>query len=194
MKSPKPNDILGVSGCRDLFKKLEAEGEALAPHWRPYDCFNFVITAWHLYEDWIKADRLAAPRLALNKIEKAKTPPEMQLVLDALRDVANASKHVAPKKRSQGPKVLTATHGELEPDLYSWFFHEDMPGLSVENSYFSIRVLRNILLRYFSWVFNDAIPVDDFPPEILEAIAYCNIGSRTGNGPPLWLVDVEHSR
>lgn len=194
MITSESNHILGLSGCRDLFQKLTIEGQELGPNWNPYDCFNFVITAWHLYKDWIKADRLQAPRLALNKIEKARTPAEMQLVLDALGDVANASKHVAPKTKNQSPKVVTATHGQLEPDFYSWFFHEDMPGVTVENRYFSIRVLRNILLRYFSWVFDDSTSVEEFPAEILEAIAYCEVGTRSGTGPPLWLIDVEYSR
>jgi len=35
-------------------------------------------------------------------------------------------------------------------------------------------------MYYFDWVFDESKPLSDFPPELSEAISYCNIKNRAG--------------
>ena len=76
---------------------------------------------------------------------------------------------------------------------YEYYFHEDIPAVTVEeNWYFSIRVLNNLVITYFEWTFNDSKQVVDFPDELLDAILYCNIAQRrSGESPFIWLQGIE---
>ncbi|MFA5996426.1 MAG: hypothetical protein WC790_01745 [Candidatus Paceibacterota bacterium] len=85
--------LYGLNNCLDLYAKLKYEGENLESNWNEYNSFNFIVTSWHLYNDWLKADSVNRPRLSTKKKEPPKTPPNMLLVVYALRDIANSSKH-----------------------------------------------------------------------------------------------------
>ncbi len=119
-------------------------------------------------------------------------PSEMNFVLNILQDLANSSKHVRLDRDSARKRKVDTVHDGNEVGFFEFFFHEDIPGISAGNSYFSIRVLRNIVVRYFEWVFDDSAAVKDFPAEIIEAIQYCDAsGQKSGPSPALWLIDIE---
>jgi len=52
--------VLGIYSSMDMFKKLKFESQRLEQGWHPYDAFNFLVTAWHLFEDWTKSDESQA--------------------------------------------------------------------------------------------------------------------------------------
>jgi hypothetical protein len=172
--------VLGFQSSLDLYAKLKREGNRLEGQWHPDDAFNFLVTAWHLYEDWLPKDRATEPepQIALQKREKKKLPEQMVFLLAILRDLANGSKHLELRPDSARRRVIAETHdGEID-DYWAFFFQESMVGITAYDAsddvyYFSIRKLRDLLLEYFSWVFDDTQPPDSFPGQLIYKIWLC---------------------
>lgn len=182
--------ILGLETSLDLYHKLKDDSRRLGDGWHPYVAFDFVLTAWHLYNDWPKRDVGNLP--SKSKRRESSLPSEMTLVLSILQDLANGSKHVRLTPDAARKRTVDTVHTGDEVGFFEFFFHEDIPGISAGHSYFSIRVLRNIVVRYFEWVFDDSVAVKDFPAEIIETIQYCDVSiPKSGPTPALWLIDVE---
>lgn len=176
--------VFGMDTSLDLFEKLKHESHRLQQGWHSYDAFNFLVTAWHLFQDWPKSDDPTA--LCKQKRQRTKLPNPMNFVLDVVRDLVNGSKHFQLTNESANKRRVNKVHTGVESGWYSWFFHENLPAVTAEdNWYFTIRSLNNIIIRYFEWVFDDSSPVKHFPNDILEAIEYCNIAKRSGPRPKL---------
>lgn len=183
--------VLGIASSREMFEKLKFESTRLQHEWHCYDAFNFLVTAWHLFEDWPKSDDPRAP--CRMKRQKRRLPDAMNLVLNVVRDIVNGSKHFHLTPDAATKRCVDEVHTGEEVGFYEYLFHEDLPAVTVEeNWYFSIRVLNNLVVRYFEWTFDDTAPVDDFPPDLLDAIEYCNIAKRrNGPSPEIWLQGIE---
>lgn len=177
---------IGLSTSLDLYQKLQFESERLITnHWHSYDAFNFIITAWHLYDDWLQKGN--SKTLSVQKRRKEKcTPKSMHLVLQLVNDLANGSKHFQLNQPAARNRKINETHEGNESSFYSWFNRErGIPGLTADDgSYFSLRQLNLILMRYFEWVFDDSVGIDTFPKDIEYAIEYCNIANRAGKDYP----------
>jgi hypothetical protein len=186
--------VLGISSSFDMYEKLKHESIRLQQEWHPYDIFNFLVTAWHLFEDWTKSDDPKV--LSRSKRNKDKLPNEMKLVLDTVRDLVNGSKHFQLHPEAAKKRIVGEVHTGNEVGWYSYFFHEHIPAVTVKDHwYFSVRILNNVVVRYFDWVFDDSSPVKEFPDDLLVAIRYCNIANRKGCSPPdLWLKGIESAR
>ncbi|CED59226.1 Putative uncharacterized protein [Moritella viscosa] len=175
--------VIGISSSLELFEKLKYESARLESGWHPYDAFNFLVTAWHLFEDWTKSDEPRA--LCRQKRHRNKLPPQMSLVLDVVRDVVNGSKHYQLDPNSVNKRRVDEVHTGREVGFYEYFFHEDIPAVTVDKFwYFSVRTLNNLVMRYFEWVFDDLTAVKKFPKELIDDISYCNIAERTNVESP----------
>lgn len=163
----------GINTCYDLYKKLMFEGSTLENNWNEYNSFNFIVTAWHLYDDWLKSDRENRPNLSTKKKEHHKTPQNMMKIIFALRDVANSSKHFTLNDASFNKKVVTGIHQPIVGDAAAYFLHGPMIYIEIENSVYSMRDLRHIVLLYFDWIFDDTVSVQKFPIEIQEHLERC---------------------
>ena len=183
--------VLGIDCSAAMFDKLKYESSRLKQGWHPYDAFNFLVTAWHLFEDWTKSDDPKA--LCRMKRHRRRLPFPMNFVLDIVRDIVNGSKHFQLTLDSAEKRRVGEVHTGKEVGFYEYLFHEKLPAVTVENHwYFSIRVLHNIMLMYFEWVFDDSIAVENFPCNLLEAILYCDIPNRGGGpSPAVWLLEIE---
>lgn len=120
----------------------------------------------------------------------------MNLVLNVVRDLVNGSKHFQLDLASAEKRIVGEVHTGKEVGYYSYCFHEKIHAVTVEDHwYFSVRILNNLIVRYFEWVFDDSAPVKDFPADLLEAILYCNIANRkSGHSPELWRKGIENTR
>ena len=183
--------VLGIESSLDMFEKLKYESARLQKGWHPYDAFNFLVTAWHLFADWPNSDDSKA--LSRMKRHRRRLPEAMNLLLDAVRDLVNGSKHFYLEPAAADKRRVSEVHTGDEVGIYEWFFHEDLPAVTVEkNWYFSIRVLNNLMIRYFEWTFDDSTPVKAFPGDLLDAILYCNtVNRRGGPSPAIWLLGIE---
>lgn len=179
---------LGLNNSRDLYKKLRHDSARLRSDWNKYDAFNFILTAWHLHHDWHRSD--PNNDISRNKRTKSgKLPQEMKLAIAVTQDIANGSKHFILDPKPAMNRRVSTTHQGLESSWYSYFFHENTFGVTTNDGhYFSIRVLHNILMAYFEWVFDDNASPRQFPAEIVSAIKYCNIAGRLPEDemPRLW--------
>lgn len=182
---------LGINSSSDMFEKLKHESSRLQQGWHPYDAFNFLVTAWHLFEDWTKSDDPRA--LCRMKRQRPRLPTPMNRVLDIVRDLVNGSKHFQLTPDAAAKRRVGEVHTGKEVGFYEYYFHEHLPGVTVEDHwYFSIRVLNNVVMRYFEWVFDDSTPIKNFPSDLLEAIQYCDIANRSGRpAPAVWLLGIE---
>ena len=183
--------VLGIDSSAAMFEKLKHESSRLQQGWHPYDAFNFLLTAWHLFEDWANSDDPRA--LCRMKRQRQRLPHLMNFVLDIVRDLVNGSKHFHLTPGAAAKRRVGEVHTGEEVGFYEYFFHENLPAVTVEDHwYFSIRVLNNVMVRYFEWTFDDSTPVEDFPRDLLEAISYCNIVNRSGGpSPAVWLLGIE---
>lgn len=182
--------VFGIDSSLAMFEKLKHESSRLQKGWHPYDTFNFLVTAWHLFADWPKSD--APEALCRMKRQRRRVSEAMNLVLDVVRDLVNGSKHFYLDPGAAKKRRVSEVHTGDEVGIYEWFFHEDLPAVTVENHwYFSIRVLNNLVIRYFEWAFDDSTPVEDFPCDLLDAILYCNpVNRRSGPSPAIWLLGI----
>lgn len=166
--------VLGIGSSVDLHEKLKFEGARLEGSWHSYDAFNFVLTAWHLYQDWLPGDRRGRPKQARKKLDKKGLPVEMILVLDVLRDLSNGSKHLQLDPSAAKKRVISETHSGEIANWWAYFFQERILGVTTGSDYyFSIRKLRNVTLAYFDWVFDDIRPANPFPGDLLWTIWRC---------------------
>lgn len=182
---------LGINSSLDMFEKLKHESLRLQQGWHSYDAFNFLVTAWHLFNDWPKSDPPHA--LCYVKRQREHLPQPMKLVLNVACDLVNGGKHFHLTPRTAQRRQVGEVHTGEEVGHYEYYFHENLPAVTVDDHwYFSIRVLNNIMMRYFEWTFDDSTAVKDFPVELLEAILYCNIANRgSGPSPAIWLLGIE---
>jgi hypothetical protein len=171
---PDSNKLLyGINTCQDLYEKLKYEAERLEKTWNIYDCFNFILTAWHLHHDWLERDSENRPRLSTKKKEYSKTTKEMMRVIHAFRDVANSSKHLRLKKGTK--KVVDEIHPREIRGWDAYFLHGPLIGISIGKSYFNMWDLRFLIMSYFEWIFDDSIPANQFPEEIKKHLERCVI-------------------
>ncbi|MEA2095845.1 MAG: hypothetical protein U9P73_03990 [Candidatus Cloacimonadota bacterium] len=164
--SQKAKIDYGISNCFDMYEKLKFEGKRLDSDWHEYNCFNFIVTAWHLYDDWLDNDRRCRPQLSIKK--KNKIPATMTNVLNAIRDLTNGSKHMVLNKKSVNKQVVTEVHSPEIRDMRSFMTGEAKVGIKIDSTYYSMWDLRYICLLYFAWVFDDNTPMNAFPPDLAD--------------------------
>lgn len=181
----------GLQSSADMYEKLQFEAQRLRKGWGKFDAANFIWTAWHLFNDWPKSEPTESP--SRSKRDRTSLPEEMRLVIGITNDLANGTKHFILTGKSAERCKVAEVHEELEADWYSYFFHENILAVTTHGDwYFSIRVLQNLWMAYFEWVFDDQQPIDKFPTEILDAIRYCHIPTRPATPTPrIWLKHIE---
>lgn len=183
MDSTKQKNLhFGINDCYDLHNKLKFESDRLENNWNVYDFFNFIITSWHLYNDWLRKKDKIRPKWAIRK--KTKIPKEMMQVINATRDLANGSKHMELNDKSTAKKVIDVIHPPEIRDWYSYFIAGPQIGISIGQSYYSMADLRNLIMSYFDWIFDDSVPADNFPSEIKKYLEWCIIIKEKQNHTP----------
>jgi hypothetical protein len=137
----------GFNSAQDVFEKLKRDAIKLEKDYRSKDeCFNFLLTAWHLYYDWMKND-IKLSQLAKNKHELAK--PAMGSMAHALEVVANSNKHIRVRNNRN---VTETKYGEVV-DWYS-FFKGDFPTIITDKAEYPLWRMKDILIEYFEWIFD----------------------------------------
>lgn len=161
----------GLKTPQDLFEKLKYDAELLLRRRKEaaeeqrleeFEAFNFFVTAWHLYHDWLKKGMSPnKPKHALEKIEFAN--PTFKEVKDVLRDIANGSKHFELKDPS---KVIVG-----DREISSWFSYFYGPQFPIDTKSFHFLMYELVLLvmAYFDWIFDDTKPVR-MPSEIIDKL------------------------
>lgn len=177
--------VLGENSIEARYEELKERGKRMEGVFDVISSKDFCVAAWHLIADWVPAAKGDHYRLAKSKLKLKTLPSEMLLLRSTLRDIATGEKHCILKPSEKGKRVVTDIEPGETGNWYAYWFHERIAGVTTEDEYyFSVRTLRNLTLEYFSWVFDDHIPADSFPGELLGKIWVCRIKNRFNNATP----------
>jgi hypothetical protein len=149
--SSRPLTRFGLETCQDMYEKLKWEAHRLEDGWGVYDTFNFVVTAHHLYVDWI--DNCGDPEV---KAKKLSLPESAKMVLQSIINLANGNKHwILTNKRSLERQVITKVYEPIVGDWYAYFIAGPMVYVDFGDYSLSMMELVDQVLGYFKWIFED---------------------------------------
>lgn len=165
----KPPTRFSLETCQDMYEKLKWEAQRLENGWSVYDSFNFVVTAHHLYHDWIEncgSSETIGKKLSL--------PESAKMVMQTIIDLSNGNKHwQMTNESSLKRQVVTKVY---EPVIWDWHaFYVTGPMVYVDcgDYRFSMGALMDQVLGYFKWIFEDGDI--DFPLELQSQLEKCRI-------------------
>lgn len=139
---------LPIDSCEALFEKLKWDYTQLENDWSsPYGAFNFVVTAYHLYQDWIKQAGTTEQKERLANI-----PERGRLLFDVWRDVTNATKHWQLNERSQNKRVVNEVSGPNIGDWHSYFIIGPVLYVRVSDALPSLCELALVTVQCFKWL------------------------------------------
>ena len=148
MQQPTATPRLPIDSCEALFEKLKWDYIQLENDWSSSYCtFNFVVTAYHLYQDWIKQAGTAEQKRRL-----ANLPENGKLLFNVWRDVTNATKHWQLNERSQNQRVVNEVSGPVVGDWYSYFVAGPVLYVRVGDALPSLCELAEITIWCFKWL------------------------------------------
>jgi hypothetical protein len=169
--SVHPPTRFALDTAQDMFKKLKRDEERLMETWDVYDSFNFVVTAHHLYVDWLKPASATPEQIQRKKQLSA----EAKEVFRAVLDVSNGSKHwqmTNPDSLARQVIISVST-----PAINDWFaYFEDKPMVYFTFSVYKLSMaeLSDFVMKYFDWILNgDGKP---FPAQLTADLNALKVG------------------
>lgn len=182
---PLEGAVLGDASIEARYAAVQDRAQRMEGHFDEISAVDFSVAAWHLIADWLPATSDPRYRIAKSKLQPSRLPAEMKLLRSTLRDIATGAKHCTLKPSEEGKRVVTHVEPGKTHSWYSYFFHERMPGVTTEGGYyFSVRKLRDLILEYLAWVFDDSVPMDKFPESLLGKIWVCRPANRAPEAIP----------
>lgn len=168
-KPSKPPTRFSLETCEDMHEKLKWEAQRLENGWSVYDSFNFVVTAHHLYHDWIECCGSAGV-----KNKKLLLPAHAKMVMQSIVDLSNGNKHwQMTQKGSLERQVITQVHERGINDMFAYLLAGPMVYIEFDDYKLSMAELVHQVLGYFKWMFESGS--GDFPLGLLEHLEYCRI-------------------
>ena len=164
MATTKSSPRLPFGTCEDLFSKLKLDFEDLKKDWSEQHTFNFIVTAYHLYQDWI--DRVGSSEM---KRKKNQLPPQAKLLVNVFRDITNATKHWKLDKGSQAKQVVDGVSQPQIADWYAYFKAGPVIYVDVDGARPSMPELSHVAIKLFEWLLDDAVYV--FPADLANSLA-----------------------
>lgn len=139
---------LAINSCQALFEKLKWDYKQLESDWTSsYTTFNFVVTAYHLYNDWIISAGTEEQRLRRNNL-----PAKGKLLFNIWRDITNATKHWELNKNSQKSQVVSEITGPIIGDWSAFLFHGPVLYVRVGEALPSLPELAGVTINCFNWI------------------------------------------
>jgi len=145
MSQPSPR--IPIDSCEGLFEKLKWDYQQLQEGWTEYRTFNFVVTAYHLYADWIDSAGTRTQRQRKNKL-----PEQGKLLFFALRDITNSSKHWELDAKGQQKQVVSGVSQPQISDWYAYLVAGPVLYVSVGLARPSMPELASLTLECFDWI------------------------------------------
>ncbi len=162
VNSSPPSPRIPIDTCEGLFEKLKWDHQQLQDGWTEYCTFNFVVTAYHLYADWI--DSAGALH---QKRRKNKLPDCGKKLFFTLRDLTNASKHWKLDSKGEGKRIVSGVSGREIADWYSYFIAGPVIYVLVNGARPSLPELAELTLECLDWILQGE---DTFPPPLAEKL------------------------
>jgi hypothetical protein len=155
---------LPIDSCEALFQKLKWDYIQLEKDWSSTYCaFNFVVTAYHLYQDW-----LPSAGSAEQKERRAALPDKGKLLFKVLRDITNATKHWELHARSQSQQVVSSVSTPQIGDWYAYLIAGPVSYVQVGDSRPSIIELAGVTIRCLKWLIEgeQSFPLNDLSRQL----------------------------
>lgn len=148
MLTPKMVPRLPIDSCEALFEKLKWDFQQLEKDWTsPYTTFNFVVTAYHLYQDWIKRAGSHEQRL-----RRSQLPETGKLLFNIWRDLTNATKHWELNDYSKQQQVVNDITGPITGDWYAFLISGPVFYIRVGGALPSLPELAQATISCFDWI------------------------------------------
>lgn len=144
----------------DLYGKLKREHERLQAEWNDDNSFNFIVTAYHLYDDWVRRAGTRGQQQRRNRLD-----PIAERLMHVLRDITNASKHWELNQRNEEKRVVDEVSPAMIADWEAYFltgpqiYVSDSDGASL-----SMSSLSRLTMEVFGWIMEGTD--NTFPPEL----------------------------
>lgn len=145
----KPSPRLPLHTVEELFEKLKYDESRLEQSWSVYDTFNFVVTAHHLYIDWLQGKRGATAEQAHRAHNLS---DEAKIFFKAITEVSNGTKHwelTDPNKKEK--QIIDEVTPPCIADYDSYIFGE-MVHFRFDGYYISIFAASALIIGYFEWM------------------------------------------
>ena len=148
MKNPSPR--LPIDSCESLFEKLKFDYSQFQNDWTStYFAFNFIITAYHLYQDWINK---SGTKEQMQR--KELLSPDGKKLFEVLRDITNATKHFSLFEKNQQKQIAGSISGPIIGDWAAYFFHGPVLYVTVGNSRPNFVQISKATISCFNWILN----------------------------------------
>ncbi len=164
----------GFNTAKDVYEKLIRDSKKLDENHRSKDeCFNFSVTAWQLYNDWLEHDD-SVSALAKTKYKNAQI--HLDDMMWGVSAVANSSKHMylwQSLRNNPNFNVVEIIYEEVT-DWYK-FFKSPFPTIVTKKAKYNLWKIKEILLAYFEWIFDDSDVTNNLPENIKDKLKECMI-------------------
>ena len=148
MSPLKPIPRLAIDSCEALFEKLKWDHAQLKKEWDSSYCtFNFVVTAYHLYQDWINSAGTDE-----QKSRKTMLPSNGVLLFEVWRDITNATKHWELNERSQKQQVVDGISTPIVHDWHAFLVTGPVSYVQVGGTRLSMSGLVEVTMLCFKWL------------------------------------------
>ena len=142
-----PNPRLPLDTMEQMFEKLKWEEARLVESWSVYDSFNFLVTAHHLWFDW-----LANAGSEEQQARAAGLPEDAKTVFQAVVDVSNGTKHWLMDRPGSKKRQVVAEVTEPICAGYDSYFFGDMIHFKFGEPFVSMSELSALVMHYMEWI------------------------------------------
>jgi len=146
-----------------MLAKLKWDQQQFEGGWDEYKTFNFVLTAHHLFTDWI--DSIGTRE---HKNKRKLLPENAKLIFSAWRDITNASKHCTLNPDGKRKQVVTEVTKPRIGDWHAYFITGPVIYVSIGAARPGLPQLANVTVRTFDWIINAEENI--FPQALLNDI------------------------
>lgn len=150
----KPQTRFGLETCQDMHEKLKLDARRLEDSGSAYDIFNFVVTANHLYADWI--DNCGSQE---NKSKRESLSAPEKMVMQCIVDLSIGGKHWQMTNKNSLERQVVKSHPERCINDWHAYLCGEQNGVILFFEFGSYRLsiieLKDLVLGYFKWIFED---------------------------------------
>ena len=153
----KPSPRFPINTVEELFDKLKWNETRLMESWGMYESWDFILTAHHLYKDWIGGRMSQATTLQKDRWNQIEKKECLARFFQAIGNVADGSKHFDLDWSKKKQIVDKVTDSEIS-DYDSYFFGK-MPYIKYDGHHVSMYAGSAVIMRCFEWLMYGGDPI-----------------------------------
>ena len=158
--TPLPSPRIPLHSCEALLEKLKWDYAELERGWTEYRTFNFVITAHHLYTDWIKSAGTLDQQKRKGIVSRYASG---KLLFDTFKDITNATKHFKLDTKNKSNQVVSEVSQPQTASWYAYLIAGDVIYVTVGLARPSMPELADTAVKCLEWILSGtgtSLPID----------------------------------